>query len=190
MKTPTGFSRRDFLKAGSFGLAGLAGAFGLRGLGATDDRRQTADDGHSNHSAVPLLPSSPAPLRIAVVGPCASGKSTLVAALKAAGYDARHPAQEHSYVPDMWQRLVDPDVLIYLDLSHAAYRARRPHDDAGPDYLDMQRARLAHARAHADLVIDTSGLTAEQAWGAVAAFLYEQGSAPIPDEPARPDGVV
>ena len=41
-------------------------------------------------------------LRIAVVGPCASGKSTFAKALKAAGYEARHPAQEHSYVPNMW----------------------------------------------------------------------------------------
>jgi len=85
-----------------------------------------------------------------------------VAALRAAGYDARHPAQEHSYVPDMWRRLVDPDVLIYLDLSYETYRARRPHDDAGPEYLDMQRARLAHAREHADLVVETSGMTAEE----------------------------
>ncbi len=116
----------------------------------------------SGDPPAPLPPRPPAPLRVAVVGPCASGKSTLVAALLAAGYDARHPAQEHSYVPDMWQRLVEPDVLIYLDLSHAAYRARRPHDDAGPDYLDMQRARLAHARAHADVVVDTSGMTAAE----------------------------
>ena len=76
----------------------------------------------------PPPPSSPAPpLRVAVVGPCASGKSTLTAALRAAGYEARMPAQEHSYVPDMWRRLVDPDVLIYLDISYEALRERRPH---------------------------------------------------------------
>jgi hypothetical protein len=74
----------------------------------------------------PLLPRSPA-LRVAVVGPCASGKSTLTAALRAAGYEARQPAQEHSYVPDMWRRLVDPDVLIYLDISYEALLERRPH---------------------------------------------------------------
>jgi nicotinamide riboside kinase len=117
-------------------------------------------------------PRTPAPLlRIAVVGPCASGKSSLVSALRAAGYDARHPAQEHSYVRDMWQRLVDPDVLIYLDLSHEAYRQRRPKDDAGPEYLARQRERLAHAREHADLVIDTSELTAEAVWARVMALL-------------------
>ena len=91
-----------------------------------------------------------------------------MAALKAAGYDARHPAQEHSYVKDMWLRRVNPDVLIYLDLSYESYQQRRPNDDAGPEYLDMQRARLAHARAHADLVGDTSELVAEEVGGAVA----------------------
>lgn len=113
-------------------------------------------------SSTPLPLSTPAPSRrVAVVGPCASGKSTLVAALREAGYDARHPAQEHSYVKDMWQRLVDPDVLIYLDLSHEAYRQRRPKDDAGPEYLAMQRDRLSHARQHADLVVETSEMSAE-----------------------------
>lgn len=109
----------------------------------------------------PPAPPLPAQLRVAVVGPCASGKSTLVAALREAGYDARHPAQEHSYVKDMWQRLVDPDVLVYLDLSHEAYRERRPKDDAGPEYLAMQRERLSHAREHADLVVETSEMSAE-----------------------------
>ena len=115
-------------------------------------------------------PPTTLPLRIAVVGPCASGKSTLAAALRAAGYEARQPAQEHSYVPDMWQRLVDPDVLIYLDISYEALLARRPFfgDQA---YLEQEKARLAHAREHADIVIDTSEMTAEGVWAAVATFL-------------------
>ena len=125
----------------------------------------------SDDIPVPPFPRSPAPLRVAVVGPCASGKSTLVAALKAAGYDARHPAQEHSFVKDMWQRLVDPDVLIYLDVSHEAYRQRRPKDDAGPEYLEMQRARLAHAREYANLVVDTSELAAEAVAAQVMSLL-------------------
>lgn len=110
-------------------------------------------------------------LRVAVVGPCASGKSTLAEALRAAGYDARHPAQEHSFVPDMWQRLVNPDVLVYLDVDYAAYRARRPHHDPGPAYLDEQHRRLAHALTHADLVIDTSEITAEAVRTEALAFL-------------------
>ena len=117
----------------------------------------------------PPCPPAP-PLRVAVVGPCASGKSTLTAALRAAGYEARMPAQEHSYVPDMWRRLVDPDVLIYLDISYEALLARRPHFGE-PEYLEREKARLAHARAHADLVVDTSELTAEEVRQRVLAAL-------------------
>jgi len=118
----------------------------------------------------PLLPRSPA-LRVAVVGPCASGKSTLTAALRAAGYEARQPAQEHSYVPDMWRRLVDPDVLIYLDISYEeALLERRPHFGERA-YLEREKARLAHARAHADLVVDTSALAAEAVAAQVMSLL-------------------
>lgn len=123
--------------------------------------------------SAPLLPSSPAPPRpprIAVVGPCASGKSTLVKALRAAGYEARHPAQEHSYVKDMWRRLVDPDVLIYLDISYEALLERRPFFGERA-YLEREQARLAHARAHADLYLDTSGLTAEEVTEAVLGYV-------------------
>lgn len=114
-----------------------------------------------------------APLCIAVVGPCASGKSTLLEALRAAGYDARHPAQEHSFVKDMWKRLVDPDLLIYLDVDYAASRRRRPTQDPGEDGLAEQRRRLAHARAHADLYLDTSVMTAEDVQTTVLRWLEE-----------------
>ena len=117
----------------------------------------------------PLLPRPPA-LRVAVVGPCASGKSTLTAALRAAGYEARQPAQEHSYVPDMWRRLGDPDVLIYLDISYEALLERRPHFGE-QEYLEREKGRLAHARAHADLVVDTSALAAEAVAAQVMSLL-------------------
>jgi len=118
----------------------------------------------------PPLPHSPAPLRVAVVGPCAAGKSTLVKALREAGYEARHPAQEHSYVPDMWLRLVDPDVLIYLDVTYEALLARRP-TFGEREYLEREKARLVHARAHADFVVDTSGLTASEVREMIMSFL-------------------
>ncbi len=117
----------------------------------------------------PANPATPS-LRVAVVGPCAAGKSTLVAALRAAGYEARHPAQEHSYVPDMWRRLVDPDVLIYLDISYEALLTRRPHFGE-PEFLEREKARLAHARAHADVEVDTSALTPEEVRATVVTFL-------------------
>ena len=119
--------------------------------------------------STPLLPHSPA-LRVAVVGPCAAGKSTLTAALRAAGYEARMPAQEHSYVADMWRRLVAPDVLIYLDISYEALLERRPHFGERA-YLEREKARLAHARAHADLVVDTSELAAEAVAAQVMSLL-------------------
>ena len=76
----------------------------------------------------PLLDLAISPLipgRIAVVGVCASGKSTLVAALCTLGYDARQCGQEHSHVPDMWQRLSRPQVLVYLHGSDGVVLSRR-----------------------------------------------------------------
>lgn len=110
-------------------------------------------------------------LRIAVVGPCSSGKSTLTTALKAAGYQARQPAQEHSYVPNMWQRISQPDLLIYLDVDYASMRARRPHIDGGPQRLADQQHRLRHAREHCDFYLDTSKLSEVEVKTAVFDFL-------------------
>ncbi|MHB8647476.1 MAG: hypothetical protein ACYDAR_16965 [Thermomicrobiales bacterium] len=94
------------------------------------------------------------PVRIAVVGHCASGKSTLVGALRRRGYDAHAVAQEHSGIPWLW-RHSEPDVLIYLDVPLAAVRARRGEEWPQAVY-DAQEERLTDARAHADLVLDTS----------------------------------
>jgi FtsP/CotA-like multicopper oxidase with cupredoxin domain len=47
MRNKSGVSRREFLKAGGFGLAGLAGALGLRGLAQTPEPSPTAHDGHT-----------------------------------------------------------------------------------------------------------------------------------------------
>jgi deoxyadenosine/deoxycytidine kinase len=116
-------------------------------------------------------------MRIKVVGPCAAGKSTLVAGLQHLGYDACSAAQDHSYVPDMWQRLNPPDVLIYLDvtLEEAHRRGRR---GAGWDqaYLDEEHSRLRHARAHCDLYLATDGLTADQVRDRVLDFLCRNES--------------
>jgi GTPase SAR1 family protein len=110
-------------------------------------------------------------LRVAVVGPCSSGKSTLTNALKAAGYEARHPAQEHSYVANMWERITQPDVLVYLDVDYANMRARRPLTDGGPQRLAEQQHRLRHARENCDFYLDTSGLSEVEVETAVFNFL-------------------
>ena len=99
--------------------------------------------------------------KVAVVGPCVSGKSELVHALRAAGYEARHVAQEHSYVPSMWQRIARPDLLIYLDVDYPTAKARRPRISWGPERLEEQATMLAHARKHCDLFLDTALLTVD-----------------------------
>ena len=107
---------------------------------------------------------------VAVVGPCAAGKSTLVAALRAAGYTVRHVAQEHSYVPDMWRRLAKPDVLIYLDATLDTI-SQRQQVDWKQKWLDVQVGRLGHARQHCDLYLATDGLTPEEIQAQVIAYL-------------------
>ena len=111
------------------------------------------------------------PLRIAVVGPCAAGKSTLVSVLRKAGYDARHVAQEHSYVPDMWKRVSRPDILVFLDVDLEAIWGRRPRLQLRGDHLAEQRRRLEHARQHCDLYVDTGDMSPAEVEKLVFSFL-------------------
>lgn len=97
-------------------------------------------------------------LLIGVVGPCGSGKTTLVKGLKDCGIVVRHIAQEHSYVKDMWKRITNPDILIYLDVSYAEATRRRRLNWTQAEF-DEQIRRLSHAREHADLMIFTDPLT-------------------------------
>lgn len=110
------------------------------------------------------------PLRIGVVGPCASGKTTLIAGLRQRGYNVRHIAQEHSYVKDMWRRLTNPDVLIYLDVSYPATCIRRKMDWTEKEYQE-QISRLRDARAHADFYLDTDRLTIAEVFQQALEFL-------------------
>jgi len=95
---------------------------------------------------------------IGVVGPCGSGKSTLIAGLEERGFACRHIAQEHSYVQAMWQIITKSDVLIYLNSSFSTSTTRRKLNWLEKDYHEQLR-RLAHARAHANIFIDTDDLT-------------------------------
>src|SRR5690349_16050778 len=97
------------------------------------------------------------PPRVAFVGPCASGKSTVVDRLRDMGIDARMPAQEHSGVQDMWEKLLHPDLLIVLDAPNEVLRERREGvTDLSDEYLADERLKLAHAFANADATFDTS----------------------------------
>lgn len=115
---------------------------------------------------------------IKVVGPCKSGKSTLVNALRELGYQARGCAQEHSSVFTMWQRIAPADVLIYLDVSLEAIRKRSSRDDWTEQLLAQQRQRLSHAREHCDLLVVTDDLGSDQVLEMVVAYLVERGSEP------------
>ena len=94
---------------------------------------------------------------VAVVGPCASGKSTLIHELVKYGVNARHVAQEHSYVADMWQRLTKPDILVFLDASFQVAQKRRNLSWTEADYM-QQQYRLRHAREHANLYLFTDNM--------------------------------
>lgn len=111
---------------------------------------------------------------IKVVGVSAAGKSTLVAALRALGYDAYTVSQEHSNVPDLWRQFGIPRVLIALETDLATQRQRRPDVTWDAAHLAIERQRLSAAHQAADLRINTTDLTAAQVLGLVVAYLERQ----------------
>lgn len=95
---------------------------------------------------------------IGIVGPCGAGKTSLAAKLSSQFARVRAIAQEHSYVPDMWRRITNPDILIYLDASYPVTIQRR-HLDWTEDEYHVELNRLAHAHEHADIYIATDHLS-------------------------------
>ncbi len=116
-------------------------------------------------------------MRIAIVGPCGAGKTTLQDNLVRLGYNARAIAQEHSGVLTMWQQITQPDILIYLDVSLENI-CRRLKVNWEHAYLDEMNRRLAHARTHAHFFLDTNPLTADQVCARVETFLRSIGVEP------------
>lgn len=110
---------------------------------------------------------------VGIVGPCGSGKSTLIAGLTKHGYRCRHIAQEHSYVRHMWQVITNPDILIFLNCSFENSTARRKLSWVIADYEEQQR-RLSHAREHADLMIDTNMLEVQDVLASALDYLMER----------------
>jgi len=113
---------------------------------------------------------------IGVVGPCASGKSTLITGFELENIRFRHIAQEHSYVAAMWQRLTNPDFLIFLDASYHVTLQRRNLNWTMDEYQEQHR-RLAHARIHADCYILTDDLSPVDVRNRVLEFLKSKGIA-------------
>jgi ABC-type cobalamin/Fe3+-siderophores transport system ATPase subunit len=112
--------------------------------------------------------------KVVVVGPCAAGKSTLVTALRALGYNAHVSGQEHSEIATLWQHS-EPDVLIALHVDICAVRARRGDD--WPEWLhDLQVQRLAAASRAANLAIDTTVISPQSVVDRVVAYLQRSGA--------------
>lgn len=107
---------------------------------------------------------------LGVVGPCAAGKSTLVDQLRSRGFQAKHIAQEHSYVKDMWAIVSQPDFLIYLDVTYEV-SCQRNQTTWSRKIFEKQIDRLAHARKNAHLYIMTDGKTPEEVLGDVLSVL-------------------
>ncbi len=115
-------------------------------------------------------PASTSKPLIGVVGPCGSGKSTLTDGLARLGYHTRHIVQEHSYVKDMWLRLTNPDILVFLDASWAVTNQRLNLNWTEAEWQEQQ-FRLRHAREHADLYLDTDTLSIEAVLEHVVSFV-------------------
>jgi hypothetical protein len=72
----------------------------------------------------------------------------------------------------MWQRLVNPDVLIFLEASYPITIQRKPFKWSQKDY-NKQLQRLEHANLHADLHVNTDMLTPKEVLVTVMTFLRE-----------------
>lgn len=99
-------------------------------------------------------------------------------ALRERGIDAHEVAQEHSGVPAMWQRITRPDLLVYLDVSRETAE-RRLERELPLDWWEEITARLAHARAHASLIVETDGRTPDEIAEQVLEFLVAAGATPF-----------
>ncbi|MCB0046095.1 MAG: hypothetical protein KDD92_11745 [Caldilineaceae bacterium] len=120
------------------------------------------------------MPKSPPLPIIKIVGISAGGKSTLVKALRAHGYDARPVSQEHSNVPDLWRQFDKPQWLFYLDVSLEGQRGRRPDVSWSAKWRQTEEIRLRHARSHADLIINTTAMEPDAVANLALLFLRDK----------------
>lgn len=96
--------------------------------------------------------------KIGLVGPCGAGKTTLSELLNSRGKSCRAIAQEHSFIPDMWKKMTNPEILVFLDASYPVTMQRKKFHWTENEYNEQIR-RLAHARTHADLFIQTDAIS-------------------------------
>jgi nicotinamide riboside kinase len=108
---------------------------------------------------------------ISIVGPCSSGKSELARRLRRVGYHVKEVRQEHSMVPTLWRHFSEPDVLIYLDVSQQVAAEREGLSKPSSWWQEEREVRLADARRHCDLYIDTSDMTPTEVFAEAADYL-------------------
>ncbi len=106
---------------------------------------------------------------VAVTGVCASGKTTLVYNLRQQNVEAYNVAQEHSLVKTLWKKK-NPDLLVTLDATLPIIKIRRivPW---GEERLIAQHERLADAREHADLFIQTDNFSKDEVTNQVLDYI-------------------
>ncbi len=126
---------------------------------------------------------SPDPRRIVVIGPCASGKTSLTSRLQRLGYDALACGQEHSEIAELWKHQ-QPDVVIGLRIGIDTLRRRRSSE--WPETLyDRQMVRLASGFRNADLMVDCDDIDQDAVANQVVGWLREH---PGSHRGARPPG--
>ena len=116
-------------------------------------------------------------IKIGLVGVCGAGKTTLTNGLKPYYNNVRQIAQEHSFVPDMWQRMANPDVLIFLKASYPVTLQRKSFQWSEKEY-QQQIYRLRHAFSHADIHINTDNISPKELLIIVLEYLSEFDSLP------------
>lgn len=113
-------------------------------------------------------------MKVAVVGVCASGKTTLVKGLREVGIDAYNVAQEHSCIKKFWS-MKQPDLLVMIDATIEAVRKRRKVSWDG-ERIKVQHERLRNARENADLFIQTDNLDKDAVLNKVIDFVKQKAT--------------
>ncbi len=72
-------------------------------------------------------------------------------------------------MPDMWRRITDPDVLIYLEVSYEVSMRRRQLGMSSEEF-GQQLERLLHSRQHADFILNTDEFKSRRGSRASAGF--------------------
>jgi thymidylate kinase len=72
----------------------------------------------------------------------------------------------------MWQHITKPDILIFLDVSFPVCQQRRPLNWKFSDFEEQQK-RLAHARLHANLTINSDDFSIAEILTTVINFLHD-----------------